>query len=83
MHSTKAYLRAIIAIPFTLFALLIIGGFFHVRALGATPTGGITIVFIMFLGFNVYGAVSSLHKRVSDLESRNAGTKSQAPTTEK
>jgi hypothetical protein len=74
MASTKAYLRALLAIPCMLFVLLLIGTVLPRDPLGPMGFGNVAFVFLIILAINLYGAISSLHKRVSDLETRHAGS---------
>ena len=78
MNSTQAYLRAIIVAPCLLFVLLIFGPMF-----GAPLVGLLGLAFAFVFIVAIYGAISSLHKRVLDLESRQAGPDARAATEEK
>ena len=81
MHSTKAHLRGIITIPCVMITLLVIA--FLSKAFGTPPTDPwlvLAYMCVILLGMSVYGAVSSLHKRVSELESRCPGPISKAFT---
>ena len=85
MHSSKAYLHALLALPcMMLIVLIIVPMTFGPGSLGP-PSGlsGLTFMFVFLLAFNVYGAVSSLHNRVLELESRHAGTDGGVAAEEK